>query len=238
MRPRIICHMMSSIDGKLHPSRYSMPHGFDRRHFVTQYENVAASLGGDGWLVGRVTMAEIVKDERSASIATGATGTREAWLNPERKPTFAIGLDPDGKLHYPRPTVGEEQIAAVLGEHVSDAYLAELRQSGVSYVFAGKDGHDLQAGVEALGNTLGIKTLLLEGGAGINAAFLKAGLIDELSVLICPGIDGVRGVQTIFEGPEENRPGYGQSLAFQSVETLEGGSVWLRYRVEHGERAN
>ncbi|CAD6520020.1 hypothetical protein LMG27952_01238 [Paraburkholderia hiiakae] len=232
MRPRIICHMMSSIDGKLHPSRYSMPHGFDRRHFVTQYENVAASLGGEGWLVGRVTMAEIVKDERGASIATGDIGARSAWLNPDRKPTFAVGLDPDGKLHYARPTVGDDQIAAVLGEHVSDAYLAELRQSGVSYVFAGKDGHDLEAGVDALGETLGIKTLLLEGGAGINAAFLKAGLIDELSVLICPGIDGVRGIQTIFEGPEAGNPGYGRSLAFKSVETLDGGSVWVRYNVE------
>lgn len=233
MRPRIICHMMSSIDGKLHPSRYSMPHGFDRRHFSTQYENVAASLGGDGWLVGRVTMAEITKGERAPSLAQGSTGAREAWLNPERKPTFAIGLDPDGKLHYARPTVGDdEQIGTILGEHVSDAYLAELRQSGVSYVFAGKDGRDLRAAVDALGATFGIKTLLLEGGAGINAAFLQAGLIDEVSVLICPGIDGVRGVQTIFEGPEANTPGYGQSLAFKSVETLEGGSVWLRYTVD------
>ncbi|WP_236962114.1 hypothetical protein [Methylobacterium sp. XJLW] len=68
----------------------------------------------------------------------------------------------------------------------------------------------------------------------MNGAFLKAGLIDEISVLIQPAVDGLAGVQTIFEyqgGPDE-RPGAGQALRHFHTETLEGGMVWLRYRVE------
>jgi riboflavin biosynthesis pyrimidine reductase len=183
-------------------------------------------------MVGRVTMAEVVKDERPASLAAGVPGPRSAWLSPERGSSFAIGLDPDGKLHYARSTVGEEHIVAVLGEHVSDDYLSELRQCGVSYVFAGRNGRDLKAAVNALGQELGAKSLLLEGGAAINAAFLQEGLINEFSVLICPGIDGVKGVQTIVEGPETGRPGYGRSLTFKSVQVLEGGILWARYDVE------
>ncbi|TWA80513.1 5-amino-6-(5-phosphoribosylamino)uracil reductase [Azospirillum brasilense] len=231
MRPRIICHMMSSVDGKLHPSRYSKPQGADKRILHAHYDRTAATFAADGWMVGRVTMAEMVKDERPASVLASASAPRVPWINPDRGAMLAIGLDPNGKLHYARPTVGDEHIVAVLGEHVTDAYLAELRDTGVSYVFAGRDGRDLQEGVEALGRELGTRRLLLEGGAAINAAFLKAGLIDELSLLVYPGIDGVAGVQSIIEGPEAARPGYGQSLSFKSVDVLEGGMVWLRYDV-------
>jgi riboflavin biosynthesis pyrimidine reductase len=238
MQPRIICHMLSSLDGKLHPSRYSMPHGVERRHLLAAYDGAAANLAADGWIVGRVTMAEVVKDERPASLAAGVPGPRSAWLSPDRGSSFAIGLDPDGKLHYGRSTVGDEHIVAVLGEHVSDDYLFGLRQGGVSYVFAGRDGRDLKAAVKALGQELGAKSLLLEGGAAINAAFLKDGLIDELSILICPGIDGVRGVQTIFEGPETGCPGYGRSLSFKSVQVLDGGILWARYDVEAAQKGD
>ncbi|WP_236961760.1 dihydrofolate reductase family protein [Methylobacterium sp. XJLW] len=104
----------------------------------------------------------------------------------------------------------------------------------MSYVFAGPDGWNLAKAMDALGEVFGVGTLLLEGGASINGAFLKAGLIDEISVLIQPTVDGLAGVQSIFEyrgGPDE-RPGAGQALRHMSTETLEGGMVWLRYRVE------
>ncbi|CAO4141166.1 hypothetical protein PKCBPO_00812 [Methylorubrum thiocyanatum] len=55
--------------------------------------------------------------------------------------------------------------------------------------------------MDALGETFGIETLLLEGGGAINGAFLKAGLIDEISVLIHPAVDGLAGVQSIFVTP-------------------------------------
>ena len=57
----------------------------------------------------------------------------------------------------------------------------------------------------------GIETLSLQGGGIINGAFLKAGLLDELSLLIYPGIDGLSGVPSVFEALEPaasgRRPG-------------------------------
>ncbi len=85
-----------------------------------------------------------------------------------------------------------------------------------------------------LSETFGIKTLLLEGGGKINGSFLKAGLIDEISVLIYPGVDGLAGVASIFEyvGKPDEKPAEGQSLRHIGTETLDGGMVWLRYAVE------
>ena len=78
----------------------------------------------------------------------------------------------------------------MLTERVSDAHLAGLRQDGVSYIFAG--GHELDLGLalEILNRELGLERLLLEGGGGSNGAFLRAGLIDEISLAICPAVDG------------------------------------------------
>ena len=91
-----------------------------------------------------------------------------------------------GRVHYGKDNVGGDHVVAVLGEQVSDAYLAELRQDGVSYIFAGAKGDDLAGAMEQLASRFGASKLLLEGGGRINGAFLKHRLIDEFSTLIFP----------------------------------------------------
>jgi len=88
--------------------------------------------------------------------------------------------------------------------------------------------------MEQLASIFGAGKLLLEGGGGINGAFLKHQLIDEFSTLIFPAVDGIAGTQSIvdYAGPEGDRPGDGQSLRLTHCETLEGGMVWLRHKVE------
>jgi riboflavin biosynthesis pyrimidine reductase len=234
MRPKIICHMVTSIDGKLHPSRFTVPAaGVDAARLRKHYDEVSPRLGAQGWMCGRVTMQEISKGKGRTVTGPGIT-SREAFVGDRGDRDLAVAIDPSGKVHYGQDHLHGDHAVAVLSEGVSDAYLAELREDGVSYVFAGPDGRDLAKAMDALGETFGVETLLLEGGAGINGAFLKAGLIDEISVLIQPAVDGLAGVQSIFEyrgGPDE-RPGAGQALRHMSTETLEDGMVWLRYAIE------
>jgi riboflavin biosynthesis pyrimidine reductase len=59
-----------------------------------------------------------------------------------------------------------------------------------NYIFAGDRELDLRLGLEILNRELGIKRILLEGGGVTNGAFLRAGLVDEVSLAICPAIDG------------------------------------------------
>lgn len=56
-----------------------------------------------------------------------------------------------------------------------------------------EDDVDLSVVPDELGARLPIKKLLLEGGAKMNGAFLKAGLVDEISLLLRPAIDGKTG---------------------------------------------
>jgi len=234
MRPYIICHMGTSIDGRLHPSRFTSPaQSISRDVLRGHYERVHDQFGADGWIVGRMTMSEMAKGaERPVSDAPKVA--REAHIAARDGRKLAIGIDPSGRVHYGKDNIGGDHVVAVLGEQVSDAYLAELREDGVSYVFAGPGGDDLPRAMEEIASLFGVKTLLLEGGGRINGAFLKHRLIDEFSTLIHPAVDGVAGTQSIvdYDGPEDDRPGAGQSLRLTHCETLEGGMVWLRHAVE------
>src|SRR3954465_12274047 len=235
MRPHIICHMTTSLEGRLHPSRFTAAAaGISKDVFRKHYENIYEGFKADGWIVGRKTMSEMAKGtERSVAVTSNLS--REAHIAEPQGRKLAVAIDPSGHAHYGKDNVGGDHVVAVLGTQVTDAYLSELREDGISYVFAGAKGDDLSGALEQLAALFGVKKLLLEGGGKINGAFLKHKLIDEFSTLIYSAVDGVAGTQSIvdYDGPDGDRPGAGQSLRLTHCEALEGGMVWLRHAVEH-----
>lgn len=234
MRPKIICHMVSSIDGRLLPERWTPPSSGNKGTLLDSYEEVADQLDADGWMIGRKTMAYYAKGTPQQITAT-YPNLRETFIASGRQGyKVAVGIDPHGKLHYQQPYVNGNHIITILSEQVTDDYLAELQAIGISYLFAGKDGQDMQQAMITLGTTFGINKILLEGGGLINGSFLKAKLIDEISLLIYPGIDGLAGIPSIFEyvGQADERPAQGLSLNHIATATLTNGIVWLRYEVK------
>ncbi|WP_233583598.1 dihydrofolate reductase family protein [Corallococcus sp. CA053C] len=104
----------------------------------------------------------------------------------------------------------------------------------MSYVFGGRDDIDFARALETLGRAFGIKTVLLEGGGGINGSLLAAGLIDEVSLLVHPTADGNPGTPSLFDRPQAS--GTGVALELTRVEQLDAGLVWLKYRVRNDAR--
>jgi riboflavin biosynthesis pyrimidine reductase len=71
--------------------------------------------------------------------------------------------------------------------------------------------------------------LIVEGGPHIAGSFVNAGLVDEVSVLILPLVDGRGAHPASFEiSPSAWKQPVHLTLA--SAEVQEGGGVWLRYR--------
>lgn len=229
MKPYVICHMICSLDGSLHPSRFTTSPDGSRSDWSALYEQVHQSLAGDAWMVGRVTMAEMSKAGPHAPGTFGAVD-RPHHFAARGAGSYAIALDPSGKLHFSGAEVGGDAVVVLLGRDVPDGHLAELAADGVSYVVADEDPMDLGAMLELLGRELGIRRLLLEGGATINGSFLAAGLVDELSLLVAPALDGRAGTQSFAEFADAGLAGKVQlSLAF--CETVGHGVVHLRYAV-------
>src|SRR5205085_8690769 len=163
------------------------------------------------------------------------TYPREPWFVRRDAAAYGIALDAQGKIAWGRAESGGDSIVAVLTERVSDAHLAGLRQDGVCYVFAGEHELDLGLALEILNRELGIERLLLEGGGGSNGSFLRAGLIDEISVAICPTVDGAKGAPSIFDSSNKDAGVAApiRSMTLASCEVLEDGAVWLRYRLQN-----
>jgi riboflavin biosynthesis pyrimidine reductase len=227
--------MNASVDGRILGSRWRpaenrMPGLFERLH---------ERLGGGSWLIGRVTGSEYA---RAASYPdhTDQTYPREPWFaqrsGSDNAAAYGIALDAQGKIAWGRSDIGGDPIVAVLSERVSDAHLEGLRQDGVSYIFAGEEELDLGLALEILNRELGVERLLLEGGGGSNGAFLRAGLIDEISLAICPAIDGAKGAPSVFDSGDKDAGVAApiRSMTLASTEVLEGGAVWLRYRLQNG----
>jgi riboflavin biosynthesis pyrimidine reductase len=82
--------------------------------------------------------------------------------------------------------------------------------------------------VQTLADELGTKRLIVEGGPHVSGSFVNAGLVDEVSVLILPLIDGRGHHPASFEMSEDTwtQPSY---LKLASAEVQDGGGVWLRY---------
>jgi riboflavin biosynthesis pyrimidine reductase len=191
-------------------------------------------LGSGSWLIGGVTGSEYARAEAYPE-HTDQTYPREPWFTRRDAPAYGIALDAQGKIAWERSEIGGDPIVVILTERVSDAHLASLRRDGVSYIFAGEQELDLGLALEILNRELGLERLLLEGGGGSNGSFLRAGLIDEISLAICPAVDGSKGAPSTFDSSEEDA-GIGapiRSMTLASCEVLEGGAVWLRYRLQN-----
>ncbi|PWJ94667.1 riboflavin biosynthesis pyrimidine reductase [Mesorhizobium loti] len=232
MKPQIICHMLASLDGSLHPSRYTNSPDGSRAEWSSLYEHIHNDLAADGWIVGRVTMAEMSKAGAHPPAKAGKVD-RPYHFAQMGAGSYAVALDASGKLHFSKPDIGGDHVVVLLGHAVADSHLAELTADGVSYIVAETADMDLAAMLEALGRELGIRRLLLEGGAGINGSFFAAGLVDELSLLVAPAIDGRAANQAFVEFGENGLAGKTQ-LSLKSCEALAHGLVHLRYAVTPG----
>lgn len=227
-RPRVICHMMASVDGRIIVDGWPLPPAARR-----EYELVHASYDADGWICGRVTMepfAKRVRPEAEVEREHDGAEPREDFRAPGAYDSFAFAIDPSGRLAWESSAIDGDHVVAILSERVSDEYLAFLRQRGVSYLLAGTRNIDLPLALERIGERFALHTLMLEGGGRINGGMLRDGLIDEVSLLVAPVADGRIGIPTLFDmDPEAVTP---RRLALVSVERRPDDVLWLRYRVE------
>jgi riboflavin biosynthesis pyrimidine reductase len=227
MKPYVICHMVTSLDGRILTGRWRPEEPARRAVFEQLHERLAA----DAWLVGRVTGQEYAK--RNAYPPTDQRYGRESWFARRDAAAYGIVLDPEGKIAWGCGDIGGDPIVVVLTEQVRDAHLAGLRDDKVSYIFAGERELDLARAIDTLEGDLGIRRLEVNGGGLTNAAFLRAGLIDEISVAIFPAVDGTSSGPAIFESGThpDGTPVKLEAITLESSEVLDGGAVWLRYLV-------
>jgi riboflavin biosynthesis pyrimidine reductase len=231
MKPHISMLMLTSVDGRLHPSRFTASPDGAVRDWSGQYEKVHDALGAEAWLVGRVTMAEMSKAGPHPPAKPSEVERPIHKANRSAR-KFAVALDTAGKLHFQRGELSGDHVIVLLGRDVADSHLAELTADGVSYIVADGPDIDIPATLDLLAREFGIKHLVVEGGAGANGAFLAAGVVDEMRILVAPALDGGADVQGVV-AYDKGLAGKMQ-MKLKSADVLEHGVVQLLYSVLPG----
>ncbi len=228
MRPYIICHMCTTIDGKILGHSWGKLPGY--KHESDLFETTAASFGIGAWLVGTTTMDEF--DGRKARLpAAPKSFVRTDYIASKNAKRLAIGADAKGVLRFQENEVGGDHVVLLVTARAGNDYLAHLQAAGVSYLFCGKKEIDLRLALKKLARAFKLRKLMLQGGGKFNGAMLKAGLVDEISHITVPVADGGVGVSSFFDIPGEPPVRAAAKLRLLSHRKLPGSVIWARYRV-------
>lgn len=229
-KPKVICHMMASINGKILTANWESAANSSK--FGGIYEKCHESLNSQAWMCGRVTMEkDFSKGLQPELKEPGHLIKREAYIGDSTAASFAIAVDAHGKLGWESNEIYGDHIIEILTEQVSDAYLNYLQQKKISYLFAGIEAIDFELALEQLGSLFPITTLMAEGGGHLNGALLSAGLLDELSLLTIPIADATINTPTVFEMLKETSGTTAVALKLTDVKQLENDVLWLKYNL-------
>lgn len=222
MKPYIICHMMSSVDGRIDCAMTAEIEKTD------VYYQALDRLKLDAVLEGRVSrqMHYALPETFKAKDAT-PIGEESHFMDHPAE-LYDIAVDTHGSLRWPE-SASADNLLVITDEQCPKEYHDHLTGRGISWIACGKNGIDFNRAAELLGDVFGIKRLGIVGGGHINGAFLQAGLLDEVSLMIGGGIDGRTGMVAVFDGiKDRNYPP--TLLTLQDVERM-GNTVWMKYNV-------
>lgn len=224
-RSKVICHMYVSIDGKI-DGRYMDE---DDRSDSGEFYDLAIWEMGNANANGRHTaqMYFAHEDIDYSKYDTAGIGYEDHilrsdyyWVIFDRKGACNWGVN---EVTYGGKTA---RVVMVLTKQVKKEYLAHLRALGIAYIFAGEDEMDLTLALQKLKADFNIDDLILCGGATINGAFHKAGLIDEISLVMAPYIEGSHAEKGFAE-----LDGYsGRKYVYESARPFKDGGIQLIFK--------
>lgn len=222
---------MSSVDGRLLPGRWTAPFdGTAPSELFKEYAAIGKSLGADAWMFGKATARDAFPYKfMPKGEPVGESG--KVFVGNRTSSRLFITIDPDADIFFTSDSLRGDNILVILGTNATTDYLSALEEKGISYIVV-DDVCDLRNALTLSKQYFNVQTISLQGGGIIDGAMLAQGLINELSLVIYPGIDGLATAPSIFEylGHSEERPAEGQALELLSVEQMPHGIVWLRYK--------
>ncbi len=224
MKPFTTCFMMSSIDGRIDCAMTEQIEGSKEYYELLSYHNFDACLSG------KVTAKmHYAKDDQFVPLNQEKVN-QEVYYKATQANQYSIVVDTLGTLRWETNLVDDKPLIVILSENTTTDYIKYLKDLGISYIVCGKNKIDLPKSMDYLYRNFNIQKLGVVGGGNINGAFLDAGLIDEISLLVGPGIDGRKGMTSLFDGLDMNRKPF--RLQLNELKRYDNGVIWMSYQLE------
>lgn len=228
MRPSVLVNVAASADGKIDTvARHGAPISSDADW--ERVQRLRASV--DAVMVGPRTLLD--EDPRLTVRSAPLRAGRVARGAPEQPAKVSI-VRAVGDLRWESRFLSEGPARVILFSAEPSLAITGSRRSGVE-VYCVPSGTepgrvDLTRAMEALGS-LGIKTLLVEGGGGLIFELFRLGLVDELQVYVAPIVLGGATAPTLADGAGLPREA-AVRLGTPDVEAYPDGGILLRYKVK------
>jgi 2,5-diamino-6-(ribosylamino)-4(3H)-pyrimidinone 5'-phosphate reductase len=219
MKPRVILYNAVSVDGRT--TGFSVDMGL--------FYSLVQQWGEDATLAGCDTLLnaphEMPEDE----------GSEVAAITPSSDDSRPILVVPDSRgriksWHYWRGQPYWKGFVSLCTERTSPEHLEYLRQKDIRTITAGTEHVDYKQALEELSRQFGIGTVRVDSGGTLNGVLLRAGLVDEVHLLVHPALVGETSQKTFFRDTIAGQTGE-MSLRFMGSELHSEGILLLSYEV-------
>lgn len=219
MLPRVIVYNAVSLDGRID---WFTPD-------LGQFYGLASTWQEDATLVGSETI--LAAADQSAPEA-------EAVEMPEPQPDdqrpLLVVVDSRGRVRnwdFWRQQPYWRSAVVLCSRSTPEEYLRHLQGKRIPTIIAGDQQVDLRPALEELGARYGVRTVRVDSGGTLNGALLRAGLVDEVALLIYPVLVGGTSPRSFYRAPDLTSAEGVLSLKLIHHERLENDALWLRYQV-------
>jgi 2,5-diamino-6-(ribosylamino)-4(3H)-pyrimidinone 5'-phosphate reductase len=214
MRPRVVIHNAVSLDCRITGFEVDMG----------RYYALASTWKEDATLCGSGTI--LAAPEGRVKEKNEDVPVRK--VDPKDKRPLLVVADSRGRVRCWGMLLGAgfwRDGIALCSHRTPARHIDYLRRRGVSLIVTGENRVDLKGALASMRTRYKIRTIRVDSGGTLNAALLRDGLVDEVSLLVHPVLAGTAALPLFADAT----PPKG-SLKLFHQERLPRGLVWLRYR--------
>lgn len=225
--PRVLLHNAVSIDGRID---WITPD-------IGRFYELAGHWDEDAGLVGADTLLAPEPGLDDAPLPPEPAAASRPPTPPDPMKPRLVVTDSRGRVrNWPELLNGPywSRGIALCSERTPAEYFDYLDSVGVDRIVAGDNRVDLRAALAELAAKYAIFRVRVDSGGRLNGALLRAGLIDEVSLLVHPYLVGGESGQTFFRAPDLTSAGRVINLRLIAAEPLEDDLLWLRYELLRG----
>jgi 2,5-diamino-6-(ribosylamino)-4(3H)-pyrimidinone 5'-phosphate reductase len=225
MLPRVILHNSVSVDGRV---------DWFAPDIGLHYE-LASRWKVDVHLAGSKTILSADEDVPPEE----ETAFEPPQVEPDDTRPLLVIPDSRGRVrtwHTLRQAPHWRGCVALCSRATPGEYREYLHERHIEYIVTGDDHVDLRDALEELSARYGAETVLVDSGGTLNGVLLRAGLVDEISLLVHPYLVGGRTPGSFFRAPDLNSVEQVIQLRMTHLEQVKDDIVWLRYTVSKRSR--
>jgi 2,5-diamino-6-(ribosylamino)-4(3H)-pyrimidinone 5'-phosphate reductase len=247
-RPKVVICGGASVDGRLTiapgvllmfgDKRWDSIAGSDEEiaHWIREKHKPQAYLEGSGSLVTPTETPKPLLPAREKLEMLNQDFLPESVVKRPNHRGWFCTIDSKGLIRWAYKEFPSEEwkgwhLLVVVANQTPPEYLAYLRKENIPYLVAGKEQVNLKLALSKMKSRLGVNSVVSTSPGKLGGALLRAGLVDEVNVLVLPMIIGGFKTPSLFESPELKPDEWPTPLRLIWAQVQNDGRVWLRYEV-------